>query len=420
MLLKGKYRSQMPFRMGRLPDLSGLIGRRPVIWLHALSFGEVNAAMPLLNRICRRWPDAGLVCSASTSSGYASLQRLLSGTDALITAMPLDLPPLTSRVIKRIKPDCFVLVETDIWPGLIWSLKKMGIPALLVNGSISADAADRLAALRRAGFDVAGLLYGGFHTVAMQSADDKGRLEMAAGGSFQNLLSAGNLKFDIIPGFPDARRRESLMRDISISRDKFVVVAGSTHEGEEEILLECLKKIVKGGEGSEAGNSRLRMIIAPRDPARAGAVTGLAESRGISACLRTGNCTDESTVIVLDTLGELADIYSLGDAAFVGGSLVPVGGHNLLEPAVHGIPVFFGPHVESCRDMADLLQEGGGGRMVNSASELEDALMCMLSRGDSCRRMGRNAAELVKKHRGAADRYLSLIQDALSLSEINK
>jgi 3-deoxy-D-manno-octulosonic-acid transferase len=405
----------MPYRLGKLPDISAIEQRKPLIWIHALSVGEVNAVMPLIERVRRRWPGAGMLCTASTATGIAALKQRIHYDGLVISGMPLDLFPITSRVLNHIVPDCFILCETDIWPGFIWSLKKRGVPAILVNGSISQRASERLGMITQAGIDAVGLLYGGFHKVAMQSAHDVERLTQAAGSGTIDVICTGNMKFDVQPPVPDSNRRALLMKELAISEEDFVIVAGSTHEGEEQLMIELFLRLTNLHiSGHDQLPFPLRMIMAPRDPRRSAGIVELVREKGVSACLKSTGCTSESPVVIVDTLGELAEIYSVGHAAFVGGTMVPVGGHNLLEPAAHGVPVFWGPFTESCRDMAELLQSGGGGLQVNSVAELANRLAEIADRGERWRNMGNMAAKLVKIHRGAADRCLALVGKAIA------
>ena len=406
MLIRKKYRRQSSFRLGKLPDMEKIKGRSPVIWLHALSVGEVNAIIPLIHRIKTEIPAAGIVCSACTATGMAVLDKKAAGHKTVITGMPLDLPPLVFRAINGIRPHCFILTETDIWPGFIWHLKKNRIPALLINGSISSGAASQLAALQKRGIDAAGFLYGGFHTVAMQSIHDIERLTQCINGDIPRLTLGGNLKFDLSQPVYSCRNREILMNQLSIRENDFIFIAGSTHPGEEEILIRCFKNI-------RAAIPRLRFIIAPRNPDRAAEIKDLADSMHISSCMRSEGCTRRTELIILNTLGELSEIYRLGDMAFVGGSLVPTGGHNLFEPAASGIPVLWGPHTESCMDMAELLESGGGGVMIASETAFQDKLLHLAADHNARKSMGGNAAEIVKKHGGAVKKYMEFIKTAL-------
>ncbi len=397
----------MPMKLGILPDLSKIRGRAPVIWIHALSVGEVNAVMPLIRSIMEKWPEAGIICSASTSTGMAALDRKTAGSGCTVTSLPLDLPPVTSHVINGISPDCFILTETDIWPGFIWSLRKRGIPALLINGSISSHAAARLAVLKRQGIDAAGFLYGGFHVAAMQSDHDLSRLLEVSGRAMAGRLTCGgNLKFDISVPRPSGERRALLMKKLAVRRNDFILVAGSTHPGEEKFLLSCFRNI-------KAVLPELRFIVAPRDPKRSQEIEKLAESMNISSCMKSEGCSADAELIILDTLGELSEIYALGHMAFVGGSLVPTGGHNLFEPAAHGIPVLWGPYTESCTDMAEIMEKGGAGIMIKSPEQFEKTVVRLGTAEKQRKAIGRAAEKLVKKHGGSVKRYLSQVETVL-------
>ncbi len=419
MYARKKYRAQLPWRMGKLPGLKTAPHDGPVIWVHALSVGEVNAVLPLVKKMQERWKGACLVCSASTSSGMVALEKRLGRTGCALAGMPFDVPVLRDRVIRHVSPHCFLLVETDIWPGFVWALKRRGIPALLINGSISSRAAARLGSLERAGIEAAGLLYGGFHTVAMQSDDDLGRLESAGMPPWVHAVSAGNLKFDIEIPCLNAERKAELRTMLGIDdRADLVITAGSTHPGEEKAVLRGLLRILASSRSPDRRTGLgVRLIVAPRDIERGGELARLASAMGLKAWRKSLGPVPRDKgpfqVVVLDTLGELQEVYSISHIAFVGGSLAPVGGHNLFEPAMHGVPVIWGPHVESCSDMARVLLASGGGCEVNSAAELENVLLMLASDPALRKEAGRNAERVVMRNRGAVDNYMELVAGAL-------
>ncbi len=412
MMARKKYRAQLPCRMGIVPDdVSGLAGSKPRIWLHALSVGEVNAAMPLLNAIRARWPESALVCSASTATGINALKQKALKLDAAVTCLPLDFSFLTSHVISSLRPDLFILTETDIWPDFIWRLHEQGIPPLLVNGSISSSAARRLRQLKQRGIDAAGFLYGGFETVAMQSEDDAVRLSGIGSDKIRNIRCLGNLKYDIQTQEPDPDALDQLRQEFLISPGDFVIIAGSTHPGEEALLAGCFDRLCKLSK--QTRGNRLKFIVAPRDPKRARELMDIFSSKGLDVVLRSDIRGRSADVVILDTLGELSKTYALGDVAFVGGSFVSVGGHNLFEPAAHGIPVFWGPYVESCRDMAVLLETQGGGKEVQTVHELCKEFEVLLNDFHFREVMGKAAKECVSSRGGATERYVSLIENSL-------
>ncbi len=400
LLLRKRYRHTLPARLGLGLGLPR--DGSPRIWIHALSVGEVNAASPLVHGIRKTWPEALLVCSATTATGMQAMESTARRTGGTAIPSPIDCYPVARRFARVVRPDCFILVETDLWPNWLWQMRRLGARLLLVNGSISARAARRLKRLPWA----ARLLYGPFDLIVAQSRDDLDRLSML-GIPGEKLLFVGNLKYDVSVPSKDGKARLELKRAYGLESSGFLWVAGSTHPGEEEVILDAHLRARRGFQG-------LQLLVAPRDPGRGEEVANMARERGLSARRRTQGQVDERIdVLVLDTLGELAGCYAMGDVAFVGGTLVPVGGHNLLEPACHGVPVLFGPHVESCRETALELELRRGGAMVRSGTELAVALEELLRRPEKRERMACSARALVEDNRGAMDRHLDLVAGLL-------
>ncbi|HID97833.1 MAG TPA: 3-deoxy-D-manno-octulosonic acid transferase [Thermodesulfobacteriaceae bacterium] len=408
LLAKPKYRRHLRERFGRLPDAVGLSGRSPRIWIHALSVGEVNAASVLADGIREKWPGAGIVCSAATAMGLEALRQKMGDSADIVTICPYDIPCLVRRFIRALKPECFVLVETDIWPNIVWGLKKQGVPVVLVNGRLSSRSARRLSRFRF----MAGLLYGGFDTAAMQSEDDRQRL-VKAGLPARSIQVLGNLKYDVKISEINAREKEFIREELGISRRNPVWVAGSTHPGEEELILSCHRKL-------KAVFEDLQLVLAPRDPCRGEEIECMARRIGLSVARRSAGVSDSPRdVLVLDTLGELVRCYSISVAAFVGGSLIDDGGHNLLEPAAFGVPVLFGPYIESVRELADDLAACGGGMKIRAPADLEKVLTMLLKNPSVKENMGEKARALVIRNRGAVSACLGLIGRILSDRGIN-
>ena len=403
LLSRSKYRGHLAGRLGRLPDLSPLKGRSPRIWVHALSVGEVNAASALVTAISQRWQGAGIICSATTATGLTAFKKKLDRTAHVITTAPFDLLPLVNKVIKAISPDCFILVETDVWPNWIWSMRHSGIPTMLVNGSLSSSSAERLSHLG----PVKDILYGGFDLLAMQSPYDRERL-LRLGFSTDRVSAPGNLKYDLEVPQIDESEKVLLRGAIGLEPTAPLWVAGSTHPGEEKLILAAhkgLKHVFPG----------LQLLLAPRDPKRGPELESLAREMGFKAVRRSAvEKSGDVDIVVLDTLGELLKCYSLCDVAFVGGTLVNIGGHNLLEPAAYGVPVLFGPYVESARTIAEDLLTCGGGRRVSGKEELQGVLNKLLEDSSERRNVGDRAKDLLQKNQGAVSRYLDLVAKALS------
>ncbi len=402
LLSRPKYRGHLAGRLGRLPDTSSLKGRSPRIWVHALSVGEVNAASALVKGISQRWQGSGIICSATTATGLTALREKLGRTAHVITTSPFDLLPLVNRVIREFSPDCFILVETDVWPNWVWSMQRLGIPVLLVNGSLSSHSAERLSHLG----PVKDTLYGAFDFIAMQSSDDMERL-LNLGVSPDRVTALGNLKYDLDVPSVDEAQRTHLRNALGLEDMTPLWVAGSTHPGEEEIILAAHK-------GIRDIFPSLQLLLAPRDPKRGAELESLAKAMGFKAQRRSAiSKIREIDVLVLDTLGELAKCYGLCDVAFVGGSLVNIGGHNLLEPAAYGVPVLFGPYVESVSAMAEDLSANQGGKQVSGVEELEKALNRLFQNPFERGKMGRRAKDLLERSRGAVSGYLDLVAEAL-------
>ncbi len=402
-LLKKKYRKQLPLRLGKIDKIDNL--KRPVIWIHALSLGEVNAAFPFIKEVRKNWKDATLLLTATTQTGLDALikkSKVLSGPYH-ITAMPFDILFVVRRFLDIYSPDCFVLVETDVWPNVIWELKRRAIPSFLASGSISSVSVSRSKFLRSFFKEV----YDSFSIISMQSEDDRKRLS-SLGIDRKKLVCLGNFKFDIPLRDISEDKKKEIRERYHLSDSKIVFVAGSTHRGEEEIILETflrLKSYLRG----------IKLIIAPRDINRTHEIISLIKALGLSYILRSqlNKASDSSAeVLLIDTFGELMDCYLASDLSFVGGSLVPVGGHNLFEPASCGVGVLFGPYVESCKDMARLLIERGGGIMVSKEDIFKHALEIINNpKKLSC--MGRNSREAVVSVRGAIKRHIDVLNSLL-------
>ncbi|RJX33162.1 MAG: 3-deoxy-D-manno-octulosonic acid transferase [Desulfarculus sp.] len=365
------------------------------IWLHALSVGEFASALPLLTALRQRFPARPLAVSLGTAQGLAVARERLAGLGLEPFVRPLEVPWVLGRVLERLRPALALLVEGDIWPGWQMALGRRGVPRLLVNGRVSPRTFaryQRLAPLTR------GLL-AGFDQILAQTRTDQERL-LAVGVPPQRVQVAGNLKFDSAPARLEAAARERLAAELGLA-GRLVLVAGSTHPGEEEPCLQAYAALVVQHPG-------LALLLAPRQVERGPAVLRLARQRGLSAAaLSSGPPPPGVQVVVLDVLGRLAGAYALARAAFVGGSLVAVGGHNLLEPAAQGVPVVFGPATHNFLEMAQGLEECGGGLRIAGGADLAAAWGRLLAEPAAARVMGAAASEFVASHRGAVQRAVS-------------
>jgi 3-deoxy-D-manno-octulosonic-acid transferase len=382
-------------RLGFVPVAAGA-GR---FWVHAVSVGEVAAAEPLVKALHERWPATEIVVSTVTGTGARVARERLRAAAAVVT-LPLDLPGAMRRAVSRIGPRCFIALETELWPNLLFALRRAGAPAVLANGRISDRSFRRYRRVR-------GLFRRVLQDVslfAMQSTEDARRI-VELGAPPERVVITGNLKME-------ARAGEEAMGAWWRARlglgDDTVLVAGSTHRGEEAAVLDAW---------AEAGVAATRLVLAPRHPERLDEVEALVRSRGHTMVRRSrAGAGSREAVILLDTMGELASLYAAADVVFVGGSLVPIGGHNVIEPAVHARPVCFGPHMTNFREASALLLERGGARQVGDAGELA-ALLRELA-GDPGRRvaMGRAAWSAVQGHQGACARTIAALAACLDRS----
>jgi 3-deoxy-D-manno-octulosonic-acid transferase len=368
----------------------------PTLWLHAVSLGEVIAATPLVRALQIRYPHLALIVTTATPTGRARA-RALFGESAAVRFLPYDTPGSMRRFLRRAQPALAVIMETELWPNLFDQCRRLGIPILLANARLSPRSVRRY---RLAGRLFRDLLAGDV-VIAAQSAADAERF-IALGAAAGRARVVGNVKFDVAVDAA-ATERGRLLR----AREwgpRPVWIAGSTHAGEEEAALAAHVRL-------QASCAGALLLLVPRHPARFDAVAALLESRGVRFERRSGGhaLRPDTAVILVDTVGELAALYAATDVAFVGGSLVPVGGHNLLEPAALGVPVITGPHQSNGRDVAQLMLREGAALQVADAAELAAALLRLFADPQERRRIGAAGRHAVEANRGSVGRLLELI-----------
>ncbi|TSA11169.1 MAG: 3-deoxy-D-manno-octulosonic acid transferase [Deltaproteobacteria bacterium] len=402
-----KYRQRILNRLGlHLPSMDVVDDSGPRIWIHALSVGEVMSSIALVREMRRRFPDWVIIYSTSTATGAGiARQKLGDMVDYLIT-YPLDLFWSVRQVVKSVRPDLFVLIETDLWPNMLGALSRRGIPIILLNGRIS-DASfnnyKRLGLFFRPLFSL-------IDCFAMQSLEDKEKM-VRLGISPQKIYRIGNLKFDQEGVQIGEKETGELRHILHIPAESKVFIAGSTHAGEEKIILSAYGKLI-------LTYPDLFLLLAPRDPGRADEVKRLVQSAGFDTYKRTELPalpeSNKAQVVVLDTLGELSKLYALATVAFVGGSLAPERGHNVLEVAAHARPALFGPHIEDFKEAATALIKRGGGYMVNNEDELVAALRLILADSSQAQKAGGMAFQVIEENRGAVSRAVDLISETIT------
>ncbi|WP_446009036.1 3-deoxy-D-manno-octulosonic acid transferase [Candidatus Electrothrix sp.] len=408
-LSRKKYQGRTLERLGlKSKQIQVNNTKGPVIWVHALSVGEVTSAVPLIKGLRADRAEAVIILTVGTSSGRKTAEHLLSSSVELILSSPFDLRFAVQRYITAFQPDIFIQVETDFWPNWLSLLRKNAIPAMLVNGRISERS---FAAYQRFAFFFRPM-FCSFALLSMQTEEDCRKMALL-GVPGERVITLGNLKYDMErPGKQYTEQHTELP---GLAREALVWVCGSTHPGEEKILFSAFAQLL-------AQQEQLFLVLAPRDINRGQELVELAASFGLAPELRSraaGNSPKnrakgraKGRVLILDTLGELAGWYGQADLAFVGGSLVPQGGHNPIEPAIHGVPVLFGPHMEDFSEIARELVDCRGGKKVGGNS-LPATLALLL--GDKEKRilMGQAAHTLVEHHRGGVQRHVQVINDVL-------
>jgi len=377
------------------------------VWLHAVSVGEVQACAPLVSALFRQYPALPLTVTTFTPTG-AARARALFGNMAQVRYVPFDLPGAVRRFFARVQPRLAVVFETELWPNLYRECGRRRVPLVLASARISARSAGRyrrLGALFRETLSQTAV-------VAAQGPKDAERFR-ALGADPASTYVTGNIKFDFeLPA--DIADRGARLR-AQYAPDRPLWVAGSTHAGEEQAVLEAQQRVWAGRAGA-------LLVLAPRHPPRFEEVAQALRAAGVRFVRRseaagvTAAAEPEDAipaVLLLDTLGELLDFYAAADLAFVGGSLVPVGGHNLLEPAALGVPILTGPNNFNSEEIARLLIARGAAEVVHNATELAARVSALLADPAACARMGAAGRASVDSNRGALAKLLALIEPLL-------
>ncbi len=411
---RGRTLERLGLKTGRIKEHLRSLGSGPVIWIHALSVGEVISAVPLVKTLRQDMDQVGdsavLVFTTAADSGKKIAETLISPHVDLVLSGPLDLRFAVRQYIKAVRPNLFILVETDFWPNWLDQLNRQNIPAMLVNGRISkksVTAYHRFSFFFKPMFRCLALL-------SMQTAEDRNKM-IELGLPADRVITLGNLKYDMV----DTSEKLAKFDHPALTQEgeKTIWVCGSTHPGEEELLFAAFRALCKTKEENAgvAPSGDLFLIIAPRDISRGDELMQLARRFDLTASIRSGIPNDKTAngnVLILDTLGELATCYSCAKVAFVGGSLVQQGGHNPIEPAAQGVPVLFGPHMEDFAEIAEDLIACGGAKKVDAESLIE-AVSDLLVDSEVRSGIGLAAKTLVDQHRGGVHRHIQAIQGLL-------
>lgn len=402
LIFKGKLHGDFRERFG-LYDKSkreSLAAGQGTIWVQAVSVGEVALCKSLIPALKEKFPGLQIVLSTITKTGNALAKKLFS-KDAVVVYFPLDFSFAVNKCIRLFNPKIYIMIETEIWPNLLNALSGKGARSILINGRISDRSFGKYKLVRRFLRPTLEKI----NSFCMQSELDAERIKFL-GAPAQKVNVTGNMKFDAVVA-ADAEITQSLRSLLGLESCEELMVAGSTHRGEEELMISVFKELARS-------NPKLNLLIAPRHIERSGEVEALARSKGFAA-VRVSTLffpppsASGPRVFILDTIGQLKDVYLIGTIVFVGGSFVKHGGQNPIEPAVLGRPVIFGPHMFNFRDIARILLDNAAAIQVFDNEELLDRVRFLLSDKEKAAALGRNAKQTVLDNCGATARNLEAI-----------
>ena len=392
------YRKRWGERFGFVPKVLA----EKVIWVHSVSVGETLAVVPLIKQLQQRHPSAQLVVTTMTPTGSERVAASF-GDSVYHVYAPYDLPDVVSRFIRRVRPDVLVIIETELWPNLIAGCAKHQVPVVIANARLSEKSAlgySKVATLTR------GIL-NNVTTVAAQHSDD-GQRFVELGLPPEKLSVTGNIKFDLDLDQAVRGKTAALKAQWRGQSQRPIWLVASTHRGEDEIVLDAFQLLLQQ-------HPSLLMLLVPRHPERFNDVAELCQNRALTLVRRSEGVapTAEHQILLGDTMGELLAFCGASDLVFMGGSLVPVGGHNLIEPAAWSVPVLSGPHMFNFAEASRLLLAANGMKVCNDSTELAGSINQLLSDPEQCSAMGAAAKAVAEQNRGALGRLIATIETLL-------
>ena len=393
--------------IGWLPeDLKKKISDRDAIWIHAASVGEIVAASPIVREMRKEHPEEVIIVSVVTATGFSMAHRIIEGADGILY-FPLDLPYFTSRILNIVNPKVIVLVETEILPNFLRVAESKNIPVMMMNGRISNRSASRY---RLITFFTRHVL-SSIRVFCMQSRIDAQYI-ISIGADPNKVIVTGNTKYDQTYGIVTEEERGRLRKEMGFNDDAYpIMIAGSTHKGENIPVYKAFVKV-------KEQFPQAKLIIAPRYIYQADLIISEGVSLGVTMVKRSemvSGCKSDTPYdgVILDTIGELGRVYSIGDLIFVGGSLVRVGGHNILEPAAHGKPIVVGPNMFNFVEIYELLSRRGACAMVRNEEEFIDTCLDILLNSARAKHMKESCLQIVGENQGATHRNLNELKKLL-------
>lgn len=401
-IFAGKYRKSIIQKLGgRQTKIISRLKNGPRVWIHAVSVGEVTAAAPIVASLKKKRPEAQIIFSTSTETGQEMAHKFIKDA-AIFIYFPLDIPAVARNVINMVGPDVFVLVETELWPNFLRIGREHGIKNIMVNGRIS-PRSYRL--YRKTAF---------FWTRVLRELDFAGMISDVDAARLKNIgmnsvkvSVLGNAKYDGLASMVSPALQQDISRRLNIRENERFFVAGSTHPGEDEIVIHVYKKLLER-------YSDFNLIIVPRHIERTKDIIRLLKEANLSDIvtlseINNGKQRNHERIILIDVIGELFKVYSLASVVYCGGSLVPKGGQNILEAAAWGKVIFYGPSMEDFSAEKDLLEAAGCGMTIKDGTELLQGIMKMLGNPEELKRRGEKGKEVVQANVGASARYADLI-----------
>ena len=411
----GKYVAGLRERLGRLPPIK--TDGRPVVWLHCVSVGEAQAARPLARAILEQFPSHALVVSTTTLTGQRVARDVFREDAVAVIYFPFDWAWTARRALSFVSPRLVLVMETELWPNFLRECKRRRVPVAIVNGRLSERSFRRYHLIPR----FIKRIVNNLDLALMQTESDARRMR-ALGLSPERVLVTGNVKFDVGAGTGEQEKTAELRGRFALDDGRKLIVAASTHAPEERLILEAFKQLC-----SMQGNSRVRMLIAPRHPERFAEVASLMESSGLPWSRRSSASSDldpRSDLLLLDSIGELRAVYPLASIVFIGGSLTPVGGHNILEPAAAGVCTVTGAHTFNFKTIvaafleADALVQLPVLALKDTPLSLAHNLQELLASDERRHTLGENARAVLERNRGATARTIKLLAPLFAPSSV--